>query len=337
VDSHDHDLTGGARPTGQGGPTSLRSREAVFALTAMLGDPEQVHALVSAYPTWQQLAAATPAALGHCVGLRGAQLHIPADCPPVPPLGPAVSLLTRYDMSCPAGLRQIANPPALLFVAGTLPAEPILGIGGAENPTMSGVEVCRAAGLQTAIQHVPLAAQLAPGCSLTALRTAVDAGGRAVVVMPHGFGVTSSHQALLEQVLEQGGTVVTETMPGMQSSPARADAAARLVVALSSAVLLAEVGAHQAAGAPLARAAVAAGRFLIVPAPDAPAQSGRYIAPSAFGSAAFASAKEWSSEYFGTGPRIEHRCANGLTPADEVVANPAQLAAAIALGCRTDA
>ena len=315
---------------------SLRTPQAVYALLNMLGDHGHVHALVSAYPTWDALAAASPAELGHHVGLTGARLQIPTQMPDMPPLPPGVAMYTRYAIDFPRGARELAGGPAALFVAGTLPAVPVLGIGGAENPTMTGSEIAKAAALAAAVDQVPVAAQVTPGCSLSALRTAVDAGGRVVAVMPHGFAVTSNHQMLLEQVIAQGGAVVSQELPGSTMTEAAVDRASHLVAGLARAVVLAETGVHRAAGRALASAAVAAGRYLIVPAPDAPAQSGRYIPPSAFGSAVFASAKEWSPEYFGTGARIEHRTANGLPPADHVVGNPAELAAAIVIGCRPE-
>lgn len=315
---------------------SLRTPEAVFALLGMLGDHEHVHSLVTAYPTWDALAAASSADLGHHVGLTGARLQIPRDLPPMPPLPAGVNMHTRYSIDFPRGARELPTGPVALFVAGTLPTEPALAIGGAENPTMTGSEIAKAAALAAAVDQVPVVAQVTPGCALSALRTAVDAGGRVVAVMPHGFAVTSNHQMLLEQVIAQGGAVVTQELPGTTMTESAIDRASRLVAGLARAVVLAETGVHRAAGMALASAAVATGRYLIVPAPDAPAQSGRYIPPSAFGSAVFASAKEWSPEYYGTGARIEHRTANGLPPADHVVNNPAELAAAITIGCRPE-
>lgn len=315
-------------------PESLRGPAAVYALLDLLGSHEQVHELVSNYATWERLVAASPAELGHHLGLRGAQLRLPSTCPPLPNLPAGVSLITRYAIGFPVGVRELPDPPSMLFVTGTIPTVPMLAIGGAENPTMSGVEVARAAALSATIQSVPVVTQISPGCSMNALRTVLDAGGRAVVVMPHGFSVTSNHQLLLEQVLKQRGAVITEVPPGVVGTEESVDAAARIVAGMASAVVLAEVGSHRAAGHALASAAVRTGRYVIVPTPDAPAQSGRYLAPSAAGSAVFASAKEWSPAYYGTGPRIEHRCANGLSPADSVVSNPAELATAISVGCR---
>jgi predicted Rossmann fold nucleotide-binding protein DprA/Smf involved in DNA uptake len=309
----------------------LRDADQIWALREMFGDDHLVHSIASTYRTWSELAAAPEAHLANLLGHR--LVPIPTLPPEKPFLPPAVRVVTRYSDELPLALRQASNPPVMLFATGTIPSEPMLAVIGAENPTMAGAEIAKSAGLSAATLKVPLVVPLQPGCSLWAARTNLDAGGRVVAVLGHGFGVTSTQQLLLEQIVATGGAVLTPFSPGSPGNEHTLDHAGRIAAAAAAAVVLAEVGLHKSAGAAATTAAVAAGKFLIVPEVQAAPESGRYIAPTAMGSALFTSAREWTDAPFGTNSRIEQRTVNGLSPADAVVTDHLELTSAIKNAC----
>jgi DNA processing protein len=309
--------------------TSLRHPLSLAALYRLLWDHAMVHALASTYPTWGHLSAASPADLGYVAGRRGAALSIPA----VPPVGPeipdGVELLTRYSPRYPADLREVADPPVVLYLRGRLPDGPTVTIGGAHHPSPQGIEIARSAALAAVAQRVPVVALLTDGAGEVALRTAAAAGGRCVAVLPHGLDQVSRHTGLLQRVLEAGGAWLTEVPPGVSSFERFVISGARIAAALSPAVVLAEVGRHPSSGAPLATAAVAAGRYLIVPSPQQ-----HYVPESALGLRVLTQTRSFSPSWYGTSPRLDARILNGLSPADAVVSNQQQIADAIAVACR---
>ena len=130
-------------------------------------------------------------------------------------------------------------------------------------------------------------------------------------------------------MLACGGALVSEVPAGVGVNEHFASAAARIVVALCRAVVLAEVGKHISAGAPLARAAVGAGRYLIVPTPQQ-----HYVPESALGLLVLAQTRSFSESWYGTSPRISARVENGLSPADAVVSTQNEISHAIAVACR---
>jgi DNA processing protein len=314
-----------ARPAG----LPLREPQAMCALYRMFGQHDTVMSVVARFPTWEALAAATPSELGYVLGPRGASLRLPALCPALPELPPGTSAVSRLDADYPAALREVDDPPAVLFVRGTLPPGPAVAIGGADHPSPQGIEIARSAALAAVAQRRPVIVQLGDGVAQAALRCAVTAGGKVVVVLPSGIDVPSRHAMLLDEVLAGGGAVITEVPPGIGLSDRFTAAAGRLVVALASAVVLAEVGRHQTSGAGLARSAVTAGRYLIVPTPQQ-----HYVPESAVGLLVLTSARSFSDAWYGTSPRLHARVSNGLAPADAVVRTQSEIAEAIAVACR---
>jgi hypothetical protein len=313
-----------------GGQLSLRSTEALAALYRLTWDHGAVHQLASTYQTWEQLAAAGPAYLAGLLGPKFAALAIPSALPAVPELPEGVRAVSRYAVEgYPGELRMAPDPPCLLYMRGELPTIPAVAIGGGEHPTPQGVEIARSAALAAAANRTPVVVQLVDGVSVTALRSVVDSDGVAVVVVAHGLDQVSKYDGLLARVVELGGAVLTEVPPGVGVTARFAMNAARIVVALGTAVVLAEVGRHVSAGAAIARAAVTSGRYLIVPSPQQ-----AYIPECALGLRVLTETRSFSPGWYGTSPRLEARVGNGLAPADAVVTNQVEIARAIKVACQ---
>lgn len=309
--------------------SGLRAPESLAALYRHLWDHDLVATLASSFPTWEELARADYARLAHLLGPRTAAFTLPDRPDPTPDLPAGAVMVSRYAMNYPADLREVEQPPCVLYVRGELPFGPSVGVGGAEHPSPQGVEISRAAAFAAAGQRRPVVVLLSKGVGVTALQATVDAGGKAVVVLPHGIDQNSRHQSLLEQVIELGGAVVTEVPPGIGVTEQFTLMANRIVTALSHAVVLAEVGRHVSAGALLARATIRSGRYLIVPTPQQ-----AHIPETALGLSVLTQTRAFTSDWFGTSPRIDSRVANGLSPADAVVTDQVGIANAIAVACR---
>lgn len=310
--------------------TPLRTPAALAALLEMLSDANLVHRLVAAFPTWETLAAADAADLGWHAGQVGAQLRFPPVCPPLPEMAVEVSAVSRYEPDYPALLHQMSAPPVLLFTRGRVPAAPGLLIGGADHPTPVALEVVQAAVAAAVAARVPVLAGTHNLIGMLALRGTVERGGVAVAAVAGGLNGAHPEGWVLDEVISCGGAVISAALPHRLPTPTSTDAATQMLVALAGAVVLAEVGLHEGAGAPLARAAISAGKFLIVPTP----QLDLHLPASAAGGPPLAHPRAFSPSMFGTSARLAARIANGLSPADAVVSTPAELAEAIRLACR---
>lgn len=304
----------------------LRHPQALRALTHLLGSPDVVSVLVSTYHTWDQLVGLSDAEKLSALGAPLAHTQFPPAPPVLAQLPDGVNVLSRFEPAYPQTLKVSVSPPQILFYQGEIFAnENLVSVIGASHPSGAGVEVAKAVGVCSTVAKSVLVAPLATGCGLLALWAAAKTRGKAVVVLPHGFGVTSTHQLLIDTVLAAGGGVVSAYEPGVQTTAAREKEAACLAVQMSASVVFAEVGLHESAGAKAARAAVAEAKHLVVPAASSLSDNGSFIPSTAFASLVFSSPREWSDQYFGTNHRIRGRCINGLSPADAVISTQKDL------------
>lgn len=306
-------------------PTPLSSARAVVALLGLFDDHAFVHKLVSAFPTWDDLVKATAQQRAALTDPRALRMRVPPTCPDMPP---RIRAVTRYDETYPVGLRALEEPPVAVFFRGALDDAPVLLVDGSRSPSPQGVEIARSAALAAATKRVPLLVRLAEGAPMAALQTAVAAQARTLVLVPHSLDVPTVHARTMDLVLNEGGAVLSLVHPANLRARTPDAQMARVVVALSRAVVLAEVGLTDYFGADVARAVVDFGRFLIVPNPPA-----HHVPASAEGLAVLSDPRQFSAQWYGTSARISARVQNAQTPADAVVSNPTQIAIAVAVAC----
>jgi DNA processing protein len=143
-----------------------------------------------------------------------------------------VAPLCRHSGEYPPALRELADAPAVLFVAGRSEAlaalrdEPPVAIVGTRSPTPYGTEVAYALGRGLGVARLPVVSGLALGIDATAHRGCLDGGGLAVAVLACGpdLAYPRRHRGLHARVRAEGA-VVSELPPGMRpfrwSFPAR--------------------------------------------------------------------------------------------------------------------
>ncbi len=152
-------------------------------------------------------------------------------------------ILTMVDEQYPALLREIADPPPVLYVKGD-PAclnAPQLAIVGSRNASALGKETAHAFGRQLAQQGMTITSGLAQGIDGQAHSGALSAGGRTIAVTGTGLDrvYPARHQKLAEQICEQGAMVsefAVGTPPLAENFPRRN----RIISGLSLGVLVVE-------------------------------------------------------------------------------------------------
>lgn len=142
-----------------------------------------------------------------------------------------VLTVKREEANYPASLREIADPPAQLFVWGdpaVLSVAPAVAVVGTRKPTDYGIRAAAYLARELA-GTVVVVSGLAYGIDTVALSEALAAGGRVVAVIGSGLDRGSFYPAinyqLAEKIVAGGGAVVSEypegTPPLKQNFPAR--------------------------------------------------------------------------------------------------------------------
>lgn len=152
-------------------------------------------------------------------------------------------ILTLADDAYPRLLRQIQNPPAVLYVKGKLEPGDETGIGvvGTRRATRYGREMTDRLATGLAVAGVTIISGLARGIDGIAHGAALDNGGRTLAVLGSGIDqiYPPEHRKMGERIAEQGA-LVSEfplgTRPEARNFPIRN----RLISGLSLGILVIE-------------------------------------------------------------------------------------------------
>jgi len=123
----------------------------------------------------------------------------------------------------PGILRNIYDPPFLLFWKGTLPPAGVeaLAVVGTRKPDLDADRSAYALGADAAEGGIPLLSGMAAGIDGTAHRGVLDAGGKTWAILGTGCDrpYPGSHRKLSEEIIARGGGLLSEFVPG--TGPAR--------------------------------------------------------------------------------------------------------------------
>ena len=157
-----------------------------------------------------------------------------------------VTCITRTDEGYPSLLLEIYDPPPTLFVRGNceFSSERNLAVVGTRRPTRDGRRAARELSRAIATQNVTIVSGLAMGIDAEAHRGALEAGGRTVAVLPCGTDniVPRENADLAMEILENGGSLITEFPPGTRVYPSSYPIRNRIISGLCPASLIVEGG-----------------------------------------------------------------------------------------------
>jgi DNA processing protein len=188
-------------------------------------------------------------------------------------------VISTQDEEYPAALREIHDPPIVLYVRGRLTDRDrnTVAVVGSRKATHYATECAKKLSFQMAYAGLTVVSGLARGIDTAAHQGALAAKGRTIAVIGSGLGeLYPPENAALADRIAESGAVISEfpidTKPDRQTFPIRN----RIVTGMSFGVLVVEAGANSGA---LISANMAAeqGRTLY-------AVPGRIDQPSALGS-----------------------------------------------------
>lgn len=159
-----------------------------------------------------------------------------------------IKMLTLVSSGLPERLTQIASPPKQLFCAGAPLADllkrPCVTIVGTRSITTYGQQVTIELASRLAEQGITIISGLALGVDALAHRATLDAGGRALAVLPTPLDniLPKHNRYLADRILEQGGTLVSEYAPGTTVQKQFFIARNRLMAGLGDLTVVTEAG-----------------------------------------------------------------------------------------------
>jgi len=153
-------------------------------------------------------------------------------------------LITHQHKDYPGLLGQISRPPPLLFVKGNseLLSLPQIAIVGTRNPTNTGIDNTRAFSRYLANGGFIITSGLALGIDGYAHEAAVKSGAKTIAVMATGIDQVypRRHQRLADAILDKGGLLVSEFVPGTPPHAAHFPQRNRIISGLSLGTLVME-------------------------------------------------------------------------------------------------
>ena len=152
------------------------------------------------------------------------------------------------DELYPSQLRKMESPPQTIYGKGDpgVLNTMCLAVIGARKATPYGTAVASMAGRVAAESGITLVSGGAMGCDAAALRGALDAGGKTIVVSGVGADrvYPPSSADVFARTLERGGAVIAIAPWGAEPQPWAFPRRNVIIAALSTAVLVSEAGAR---------------------------------------------------------------------------------------------
>lgn len=157
-----------------------------------------------------------------------------------------VKKLTVDNSAYPNSLTEIAQPPRQLFVQSEnwedLLSRPRIAVIGSRKVSAYGRLVTAKLAGELAAQGIAIVSGLALGVDGIAHQAALDAGGLTIAVLPTSLEkiYPASHHNLAQNILKQGGALVSEYESGAEVYKTNFVARNRIVAGISAAVLITE-------------------------------------------------------------------------------------------------
>jgi DNA processing protein len=179
--------------------------------------------------------------------------------------------LTLSDEHYPDRLRNLSDPPSVLYVRGDvelLARERLVAVVGTREPTIFGTSAAQELTGALADDGWGIVSGLAKGIDTIAHRTALEHGAPTIAVMGGGLDriYPVENKGLAAQIIDSGGALISEQPRGEQARPQHLIARDRLQSGLSVAVVVAQSGVRSGTMYTV-RFAAAQGRPVFCPVP----------------------------------------------------------------------
>lgn len=186
-------------------------------------------------------------AIDNLTGRRGA-LDLDAEMDKIEQQG--ITFLTWEDADYPSLLREVYNPPPVIYVRGKLCPEDewAIAIVGTRKATLYGRQVTERLSADLATNHMTVVSGLARGIDSVAHRAALEAGGRTIAVLGCGLDrVYPAENHQLAHDIIKNGALISEYALGTPADARNFPPRNRIISGLSLGVLVTEAGIRSGA------------------------------------------------------------------------------------------
>lgn len=155
-----------------------------------------------------------------------------------------IEIIPYWDREYPSQLREIYDPPFLLYVrGGKLPHTfPSVAVVGTRHPTSEGRQSAFLMGKGFAERSIPVVSGLALGIDAAVHKGVVNSRGKTIAVLGNGIDSVypSLHKTLANDIIANGGVIVSEFPPGTPPLKYNFPKRNRIISGLSRAVVIVE-------------------------------------------------------------------------------------------------
>ena len=160
----------------------------------------------------------------------------------------SVSLLSLDDPRYPPRLREIYDPPLVLYIRGSAEvlSHPSIAVVGTRHPTPYGSGMAERLAIDLSAHGLIILSGMARGVDTAAHRGAIAAKGKTVAVFGTGVDVLypKENTRLAEQILALGGALISEFPLGTFAAPQNFPIRNRIISGMSMGVLVVEAAEY---------------------------------------------------------------------------------------------
>ncbi|MBO5884386.1 MAG: DNA-processing protein DprA [Clostridia bacterium] len=159
-------------------------------------------------------------------------------------VGHNIGYITIECDKYPSGLLQLDQPPHILYYRGdiSLLNTNCIAIVGTRSPTFYGKDITTKFAKELCEEKYTIVSGLAMGVDKIAHETALKYKGKTIAVLGNGFlhMYPAMNQNLANQIVDQGGLIITEYYPSFKACNYSFPARNRIIAALSQGILITE-------------------------------------------------------------------------------------------------
>ena len=157
-------------------------------------------------------------------------------------------IISLCDPEYPPRLKEIYDPPIVLFVKGDLEvlAQPGVAMVGTRHPTPYGSAMAERLSIDLAVRGLVIISGLARGIDTASHRGAIAGKGKTVAVLGTGIDIMypKENTRLTEQIIGLGGALITEFPVGTPPTPQNFPIRNRIISGMSVGVLVVEAAEY---------------------------------------------------------------------------------------------
>jgi DNA processing protein len=159
-----------------------------------------------------------------------------------------VSVVCLDDSTYPPQLKQIYDPPLVLYVRGNVDAiaQPGIAVVGTRHPTPYGLGMAERLACDLAARGLVIFSGMARGVDAAAHRGAINAKGKTVAVFGTGVDIIypKENTRITEQMLAPGGALISEFPMNTFAAPQNFPIRNRIISGISIGVLVVEAAEY---------------------------------------------------------------------------------------------